>query len=130
MEVLRRRVRRSSFDVDARAGEGADHVGDRHHGPVDRESLRTERLPAGEGEELSGELGRPVDRLGDGADIPTRRSSARLGRLSRSVDDLMTVRRLLKFAPRPGQLADRLQLLGLAKLFLEGPALGDVTAAA
>ena len=72
--------------------------------------LRFERLPPREGERLAGELGGAIYRVGDRRHVSASDvSSTRLGRLSMSVEDLMTVSRFVEvvrdsareLAPRP-----------------------------
>ena len=65
-QLLARRCRR---DLDARAHDGAQHVGDAADALGRVEDLGLERLAPREGEELAGELGGAVDRVGDRVDV-------------------------------------------------------------
>ena len=60
-----RRVRGLRHDANARAHHGVDHVGHAAKRIANVEHLGIEGLPPGEGEQLAGELGGSVDRVGD-----------------------------------------------------------------
>ena len=130
-------VRRRERDVDARAGQGGDHAAHRLQVGVHVEQLGLQGLPAREGEQLAGQLGGAVGGVGDGVGVagaPLLAEARPAQQVHRAADHRQQV---VEVVGHPaGELADRLQLLGLAqrvlgvvqRLGLE-PVAGDVPAA-
>ncbi len=94
---------------------------------ADVEDLRLQRLPAGKGQQLRGELGGALDGLGDGVDIAAAallRQLAPAQEVGGRADDGEQIVEVVR--DTAGELADRLHLLRLPQRFLAAAALGDV----
>ena len=118
-------------DVDVDPDPGADQRADqlRHRLDLgaDIEYLRLQGLPAGERQQLSGQLGGALHRLGDRVDIapaPLFRQFAAAQEIGRGADDGQQIVEIVRHAA--GQLSDRFHLLRLAQRFLALAAFGDV----
>src|SRR5690606_40933015 len=99
----------------------------RAQGLVQIELTRAEHLPAAEGEELVGELTGVLGGPGDLREIGAERAV----RVEAAGDELRVAQDhgehvVEVVGDAPGELPHRFHLLGLAELFLEGPALVDV----
>ena len=93
----------------------------------DIEHLRRQRLPAGKGQQLPGELRGALDRVGNRVDVtaaPLLRQVAAAQEVGRGADDGQQIVEIVRDAA--GQLADRFHLLRLAQRFLGLAPLGDV----
>ncbi len=94
---------------------------------ADVKHLRLQRLAAGEGQQLRGELGGTLDRFGDRIDIA---ASALFGEIApaqeigRGANDGQQIVEVVRDAA--GELADRFHLLRLTQHFLALAAFGDV----
>ena len=85
------------------------------------------RLPAGERQQLSGQLGGALHGLGNRVDVapaPLFRQFAAAQEIGRGADDGQEIVEIVRHAA--GQLSDRFHLLRLAQRFLALAALGDV----
>ena len=114
-------------DLDAAADERADELGDVLDLGADIEDLRLQRLAAGEGEKLRGELGSALHRLGDRIDVAAAallRQFAAAQEIGGGADDGEEVVEVVRDAA--GELADGLHLLRMAQRFLALAPLGDV----
>ena len=94
---------------------------------ADIEHLRLQRLPAGERQQLSGELGGALHRLANRVDVapaPLFRQFAAAQEVGRGADDGQEIVEIVRHPA--GQLSDRFHLLRLTQRFLALAALGDV----
>ena len=114
-------------DLDASADQRADQLCNAFDLLADIEHLRRQRLPAREGQKLSGQLGRPVHRVGNRVDVA---AAALVGQVATPeeiggrTDDREQIVEIVRDAA--GELADRLHLLRLTQRFLGLAALGDI----
>ena len=118
-------LRQVGGDPDARAGQRAHHLADGPDAVADGEHLGLQRLPTGEGQQLSREPSGTVDRVGDRADVALAtffREIRSLQQVRGGLDDGQQVVEVVRDAS--GQLADRLHLLRLAELLLHSEKLG------
>ena len=114
-------------DPDPAADQRTDQLRHRLDLGADIEHLRLQRLPAGERQQLPGQLGGALHRLGDRVDVapaPLFRQFAAAQEVGRGADDGQEIVEIVRDAA--GQLADRFHLLRLAQRFLALAALGDV----
>ena len=114
-------------DPDAGADQRADQLRHRLDLGADIEHLRLQGLPAGKRQQLSGQLGGALHRLGDGVDVAPAallREFAAAQEVGRGADNGKEIVEIVRHAA--GQLADRLHLLRLAQRFLALAALGDI----
>ena len=94
---------------------------------ADIEHLRLQRLPAGERQQLPGQLGGAFHGFGNRVDVaaaPFFRQFAAAQEVGRGADDGQQIVEIVRDAA--GQLPDRFHLLRLAQRFLALAALGDV----
>ena len=114
-------------DPDPGADQRTDQLRHRLDLGADIEHLRLQRLPAGERQQLSGQLGGALHRLGNRVDVapaPLFRQFAAAQEVGRGSDDGQQIVEIVRHAA--GQLSDRFHLLRLAQRFLALAALGDV----
>ena len=114
-------------DPDPGADQRADQLRHRLDLGADIEDLRLQRLPAGERQQLSGQLGGALHRLGNRVDVAPAalfRQFAAAQEIGRGADDGQQIVEIVRDAA--GQLPDGFHLLRLAQRFLALAALGDV----
>ena len=114
-------------DPDPGADQRADQLRHRLDLGADIEHLRLQGLPAGERQQLSGQLGGALHGLGNRVDVapaPLFRQFAAAQEIGRGADDGQQIVEIVRHAA--GQLSDRFHLLRLAQRFLALAALGDV----
>ncbi len=115
------------IDPDPRADQRADQLRHRLDLGADIEYLRLQRLPAGERQQLPGQLGGALHGLRNGVDVAPAslfRQFAATQEVGRGADDSQQIIEIVRHAA--GQLSDRFHLLRLAQRFLAQAALGDV----
>ena len=115
-------VRQLGHDRDAGARDRVEQVGHAAQPRADVEDLGLQRLPPREGEELAGELGRPVHRLRDGVEVAGPALLRQIGtaqEVHRRADDRQEVVEVVGDAA--GELPHRLQLLRLPQGLLGVP---------
>ncbi len=114
-------LRQIDVQLYARTAQGRDHIDQRRDAVPDIDDLGGQRLAAREGEQLRGQLGGAVGGVGDGVDLALTTLGGELGaaeQVDRAANDGEQVVEVMRDTAR--QLADRLQLLRLAQLFLGG----------
>ncbi len=115
------------LDPDPAADQRADQL---RHGfdlGADVEDLGFQRLPAGERQQLAGQLGGPFHRLRNRVDVAAAalfRQIAAAQEIGRGADDGQKIVEIMRHAA--GELPDRFHLLRLAQRFLAAAAFGDV----
>ena len=111
----------------AASDQGTNELGHALDLVADVEHLRLQRLAAGKRQELRGQLGRALDRLGDRLDItsaPLLGQFATTQEVGGGADDRQQVVEVMRHPA--GQLADGFHFLRLAQHFLAPQAVGDV----